>query len=185
MGLGLQGHCYRHGIERMITFVCGLSKSGKSTLINQADVAKIPADHVRASELLRKLHRPTVDLRAANVLSNQDILVDWLDNSLRSNPRLIVLDGHLLLETLDGPQLVPDQALTRLPITHVICIRGEPKEVADRRRGLPLTQSVDEIRDLMAIEEILARRFARLIRARLSTIGSADVASFHKALHGL
>jgi adenylate kinase len=169
----------------MITFVCGLSKSGKSTLIGQADISKIPADHVRASELLRKLHRPTVDLRAANVLSNQDILVDWLDNSLRSNPRLIVLDGHLLLETLDGPQFVPDQALRRLPITHVICIRGEPEEVADRRHGLPLTQSVDEIRDLIAIEEIQARRFARLIRARLSTISSSDVASFHNALHSL
>jgi adenylate kinase len=169
----------------MITFVCGLSKSGKSTLIAQGELAKIPADHIKASALLRDLNRPTVDLRASSVVGNQDILVDWLDHSLRSNPRLIVLDGHLLIETLDGPQLVPDVALKKLPITHVICIRGEPAEVAERRRGLPFTRSVEEIRDLIAIEELQARRFARLMRARLSTLTSDDLESFRSALRDL
>lgn len=166
----------------MITFVCGLSKSGKSTLIAQGELATIPADHIKASTLLRDLDRPTVDLRASNVVDNQDILVDWLDHSLRSDPRLVVLDGHFLLETVDGPQLVPDRALKKLPITRVICVRGNPAEIAQRRRGSSLTGSIEDIRDLTVIEESQARRFARLTRVKLLTVNSGDVAAFRSAL---
>jgi adenylate kinase len=111
-------------------------------------------------------------------------VVDWLTRSLKSNPRSVILDGHLMIETLDGPQLVPDAILKKLPITKVIYIHNEPEIVANRRVGLPLSRSVPEIGDLMAIEERQATRFARQIGAPLSTFSANDVFAFRTALRG-
>jgi len=165
----------------MITFVCGLSKSGKSTLIDQARSEGIVADHIKASAVLRDLGRPTLEARASDVIANQELLVDWLDRSIRCNPRRVILDGHFLIESLDGPQLVPDSVLKSLPVTKVICVHCEPKLIADRRAGSRFTQSLEEIEDLMAIEERQAARFARQIGAPISTVSATDVIGFREA----
>ena len=66
----------------MIIIVCGLSMSGKSTLISQADLARVPAEHVRASEVLRKLDRPTLGVAVEDLLANLSAVstreTDWV-----------------------------------------------------------------------------------------------------------
>jgi adenylate kinase len=166
----------------MIVLVCGLSMSGKSTLISQADLARVPAEHVKASKVLRGLDRPTVGLVADYVIANQSLLVNWLMQSLSDQPRSIVLDGHLLLETADGPQLIPDGVLRPLPIAGAIAIYDDPFLIAKRRKESPLTTCVQDIQDLTTIEELQARRFARLRRVKFAVVRANDVAEFEAAL---
>jgi adenylate kinase len=166
----------------MIVLVCGLSMSGKSTLISQADLARVPAEHVKASDVLRRLDRPTVGLAANDVLINQTLLVNWLMRSLNDQSRSIVLDGHLLLETPDGPQLIPEGVLRPLPIAGAIAIHDDPSLIAKRRKGSPLTTCIQDIQDLTTIEELQARRFARVRRVEFLALWATEVAKFEAAV---
>jgi adenylate kinase len=167
----------------MILLVCGLSMSGKSTLIAKADLARLAVEHVRASAVLHALDRPTVGLAVTDLLANQVLLVEWLMQSLGGQPRSIILDGHLLVETADGPQLVPDNALRVLPIAGVIAIHDDPLLVSERRKETPLTTRIEEIQDLTTIEELQAKRFARLRGVEFAVVRAADVTGFEAMVH--
>lgn len=91
----------------MLAIICGLSGSGKSYLIESANVASHGLTVVKASDLLRNGGYPTTNLQASDVSKNQRYIVDQLIG-LSACHRRIVLDGHLLIETREGPQLIAD-----------------------------------------------------------------------------
>jgi adenylate kinase len=167
----------------MIILACGLSGSGKTTLIAQATRASdLALNSIRASDILRHEGRPIVGLKASDVISNQEVIVDWLLRFQGANDGPILLDGHLLIETDDGPQLVPDRILAPLPLVGVIVVRNEPKVVAKRREDSFLTRSSLEIRDLMFIEMVHARQLARARAVPFSAIRGNDLAGFIAAV---
>lgn len=166
----------------MIILACGLSGSGKTTIIaHAARVSGLGLNHIKASDILRQEGRPITGLKASDVISNQELIVSWLLRYKSLNHGPILLDGHLLIETDDGPQLVPDRILAPLPLAGIIVVRIEPEVVAKRREDSFLTRSSLEIRDLMFIERVHARRLARARTVTFSAIRGDDFAGFAAA----
>ena len=109
----------------MIILACGLSGSGKTTIIaHAARVSGLGLNHIKASDILRQEGRPITGLKASDVISNQELIVSWLLRYKSLNHGPILLDGHLLIETDDGPQLVPDRILAPLPLAGIIVVRS-------------------------------------------------------------
>jgi adenylate kinase len=167
----------------MIILACGLSGSGKTTIIAKAARAcDFGLNPIKASDILREEGRPVVGLKASEAISNQKVIVDWLLRFQTASPGPILLDGHLLIETDDGPQLVPDMILAPLPLCGIIVIRSEPEVVAKRRKDTLLIRSSSEIRDLMFIEMVDARRLARARAVPFAAVRGDDFAGFTAAI---
>jgi adenylate kinase len=165
----------------MIIFACGLSRSGKSTLIDEAEIGAFGVGLLRASALLQAAGRPISRLRATDVLSNQTTFVAAVIKRMRTAENLLI-DGHLIVETIDGPQLVPETCLDPLPLAGIIVIEAHPSEVVIRREGTDLAISVEEAIDRMALERIQAQRLARRKGVRCTVVKCGDVANFRDAL---
>jgi adenylate kinase len=165
----------------MIIIACGLSKSGKTSLIERADFARLNCAHVRGGALLCNGYRPIEALRASDVITNQEFIVREL-LALEASSKRTLLDGHLLIETLDGPQLVPDSVLDPLPLSGLIVVVTDPKIVAKRRLGTRLTSAIEDISDLAQMEGLQARRLARRRRVPVVELDSQDVESLNRIL---
>jgi adenylate kinase len=165
----------------MIELVCGLSKSGKTTLIHHSNLGELGVSHVRASTLLASRARPTVGLGAADVYTNQTLLVQNLLDKVNSLDR-VVLDGHLLLETADGPQLVPKKSLDSLPIAGVLFVRTNLEVLASRRSANQLEAGINYLRFLSKFEEDYARFFADWRSVPFASIDSTDMIGFRASI---
>ncbi len=159
----------------MLILACGLSMSGKTATIEAANTSGGKFFiHLKASELLARAGRPIADLRAGDVTENQLALVQKISGVIKHMTAPIVLDGHLLIETVDGPQLVPEAILDPLPIIGVIAIESFPSDIVARRRELGITATADDIADLATLESVQANRLARRQKAEFSMIRSGD-----------
>lgn len=161
----------------MIIIACGLSKSGKTSLIQNARLEEFGISVVKGSSILSTSGRPVVDLTATETISNQQIIAEELSRLVQAESR-VVLDGHLLIETIDGPQLVPDVVLKRLPICGVVLIESDPVLISERRREGKLTTNIEEISDLAQMELLQAKRFARLLGVPFSKYIASEITEF-------
>jgi hypothetical protein len=110
----------------MLIVVCGLSKSGKSSLIKAAVAEGLDVPIVKASQLLGLSGRPIQALSASDALGNQPELMQLLAECVQEN-RPTILDGHLLIETLDGPQLVPEAYLIAVGLVGIVAVTAPPR----------------------------------------------------------
>jgi adenylate kinase len=165
----------------MLIVVCGLSKSGKSSLIKAAVAEGLDVPIVKASQLLGSSGRPTQALTASDALGNQPELMQLLVEYVRGN-KSTVLDGHLLIETLDGPQLVPEAYLTAVGLVGIVAVTAPPQTIASRRLETAFTTDPQEIGELGLIENIQARRMARIANIPFFEVGHLDVRAFTKAV---
>lgn len=161
----------------MMIVVCGLSKCGKSSLIKRASKSGLAVPSVKASQLLRTSGRPTQTLNAAEALKNQPELSNLLKQHVHGG-QPIILDGHLLIETIDGPQLVPETGLVPLGVIGIILVTAPKETIASRRAETKFTTNIEDIQDLATIECVHARRFARMQGVPFSQIDYLDVSDF-------
>jgi len=162
----------------MTVFVCGLSKSGKSTLIRDALVPRATFHHVKVSSLLRAAGRPVDSVEPKDFLENQFAFARAAVRTIADSPEPIILDGHLVVETTGGPQLVPDVCIDALPLSKLILVEDEPTNIASRRYGTGLSANPVEVKDLMALERFAAVRLARRRSIALSILKSGDSEGF-------
>lgn len=160
----------------MIILVCGLSRSGKTSAIREIIGTCVGLLHVRASAVLRENGGKINDLRISDIVSNQSILSQKINDEFSKLSSAVVLDGHLLLETLDGPQLIPDTCLQTLKLSAIFYLFEDAYTLAKRREGTKLTNSVEEIVELEGIEWLQAKRFARLNKIPIFRFRSSDKA---------
>lgn len=165
-------------------FVCGLSKSGKSHLIEAAIASGTKFRHVKASQLLRVAGRPLERIDAYLMLANQRVFLECALAMLVHSNEAVVLEGHLVIETTDGPQLVPDTSLDALPIVKLLLIEDDPNAIAARRLCTDLEAEPPEIADLMALERAAATRFARRRSLELLIMKSDRADTFANAVRG-
>jgi adenylate kinase len=173
-----------HKDTPLLIFVCGLSKSGKSHLVETAIASGAKFRNVKASELLRAAGRPLECIDACLMLANQRVFLESALAVLGHSNEAVVLEGHLVIETTDGPQLVPDTSLDALPISKLILIEDDPNTIAARRRFSELKVDHSEIADLMALERTAAVRFARRHSVELLIMKSENTDSFANAIRG-
>jgi len=166
----------------MLIVVCGLSKSGKSNLINAANEEGLDVPAVKASELLSLSGRPIQALTASEALGNQPELMHLLAEYVRAS-RHTILDGHLLIETVEGPQLVPEAKLIAVGLLGIVTVTAPPQTIASRRLETAFTTDPQDIHELGLIENIQARRMARIASIPFFEVSHLDVRVFTKAVH--
>jgi adenylate kinase len=163
----------------MIVIVCGLSGSGKSHLLDELDVEALGFIKIKASDILKSGNMPTTQLNINSVIINQRYLLSMIGKSDIQNAN-VLLDGHLLIETSEGPALVPDSFVLGLPVAAILNIVADPVEILRRR---PRKNSCpNEIRELIQIEAAHARRLATKKKIFYRAIADGSVKDLTSAL---
>jgi adenylate kinase len=123
-----------------IVGVFGISGVGKSTLIARAS-ENIPSLHVQASVLIKEgLADPTIHSEALRrrsgdqIGANQDILVEGFWRKVRAQHcRLIIFDGHLVVDTDIELYDIPGAIIRRLQLSLMVHVEDDAARIADRR----------------------------------------------------
>jgi adenylate kinase len=147
-------------VQFVIVLICGLSGSGKSSMIAALKLDDPSIVHIRASKLLSDAGKPIAHISKEDALLNQNALAELLAKELTTDAPLVLIDGHVLIETVAGPYLLSDDALNNLKINGVIFITADPELVSYRRQGTNMEASKEALSHLMQLEATQAQRFA-------------------------
>jgi adenylate kinase len=143
-------------------------------------IAAIAADsacvqHIKASSLLRETDRPVEKLTQSDAILNQKALAKSMDQQRWAKTELVLIDGHVLIETVSGPLLLPDEVLIDLKVEGIIFITADAHVVAARRIGSGMEMSETRIAEFMALEAERARSFAERMQLPYALIDSGDI----------
>ena len=169
----------------MIVLICGLSGSGKSSMIAALKSEDPSVIHIRASKLLSDAGKPIAHISKEDALMNQNALAELLAKELATDAPLVLIDGHVLIETAAGPYLLSDDALSNLKINGVIFIAADPELVSYRRQGTNMETSKEVLSHLMQLEAMQARRFADARGIQYARVDSGDVEAFKSKLSNM
>ena len=181
--------------EFQVIGVFGISGVGKSTLI--AEARKIAPDslHLQASALIKRgLDDPEINSEArrrrpgGQIRSNQDILLESFWRTVRAQPhRLVVFDGHLVIDTDREVVEIPLEVIASLRPSLMAHVEDDAEKIAARR-----FQDRDRVRPMRS-EEILekhqrlSRRLCEAYASALDTemlvCGPDDVERFRSVLN--
>ncbi|ESZ12411.1 ATP-binding protein [Mesorhizobium sp. M1148] len=143
----------------MRVFVAGLSKSGKTTRSLHAAEHIPELEYASISQLLRAAGGILPVATLADGLTNQRMAAEALSAYPRSKRHQIV-DGHALVETLEGPLLVPDSFFDEIAPDLLIHILDGPEQILARRVPGANFATTAEIAALTALEQAACERLA-------------------------
>ena len=107
--------------------------------------------------------------------TNQETLAALLARELPNDASLVLIDGHLLVETEDGPYLLPETALPNLKIDCVIFVAADPEVVSLRRKKVGAYVSKEAVSQLMRLEAEQAQRFAHARGIQCACVESGEI----------
>lgn len=143
----------------MRIFVAGLSKSGKSTRSRHAATMRSDLDYVGVSKLLKNtggiLPVRTID----DALLNQHKATEELQALPRQKPYQLI-DGHALIETAQGPFIVPDAFFDEVQPSLLVYVEDTPEDLYQRRSLLGMMEMPAELTALAAMERAVCERIA-------------------------
>ena len=115
--------------QRIIALV-GLSGVGKSTLLKKVG-KRIPFMHLQASQLIKgelgrksSVTRTSEELRNDVVIENQTLLITAFRREAAMYDGLVVLDGHVLVDTPNGLMEIPAACVRRTGSRALHCSPG-------------------------------------------------------------
>lgn len=124
-----------------VVTVFGLSGVGKSWMISRYAAASNVA-HVQASQLMRDARAAVVgqpvtseDLRRGPVLDNQTLLTDAFAKVLATEMRLIIFDGHCVVDVGDQPIEIPVDVIRQLQPSCIVLVHASADEIVRRRES--------------------------------------------------
>lgn len=154
--------------------VTGISGVGKTYTIT-ALMARAPTfRYVRASRILTEMGLPTTNLSASQTTVNQQAIASRL-KEMATKDVAIIIDGHAVIETVDGPVEASASQYDEMRITTIVNIRDASLVVRDRRLGKGQRNSDSDVEALQDAEEAASRHWANRIGARFAVIRSGDV----------
>ena len=171
----------RSDLDKMI-LVSGLSKSGKTQTLQRAAKFSLPIEHVKASTLLRAKNQPLSLLRYEEVINNQTVLLEALAEYPHELGTVRILDGHALIEAIEGPVLLPDWVFDRLSLCGIIVIIAPPEIIAHRRAGTDLEQRYATLERFQRLEETHCASQAERLSITFRTVVSGDAVELAKSL---
>jgi adenylate kinase len=170
------------GLSKMI-FVCGISASGKSSIVGAFTATNCEYIHVKGSWLLERAGRPIRSLNASEAEPNQQVLLDVLRTEQLIQP-LAILDGHITIETAGDLYVVPIWFFREAKISGIICIVNEPATIESRRREKGLSSNVS-INSLQESETSWARKRAEELGIAYFQIDANDPRGFEIAVSSI
>jgi adenylate kinase len=140
--------------------------------------------HVIASDLIRKAGGDIKPTNARAVEQNQIAILKGFERIRRRLAGYpILFDGHMVIETADGPHTVRDQVIDALEITHFCVILDDPERIQSMRYQSQTTEkSAAELADLQTLELNLTRRQAERTQRPFAEIQSGDLDAFERSL---
>ncbi|MGN6207959.1 ATP-binding protein [Asticcacaulis sp.] len=137
----------------------GLSGVGKSTVL--ANLAtEVDFLHLQASQLLKdgfarqKLAPPSSEeLRLGEVVNNQRLLIDSFHAATGTTAKLVILDGHLLIDGKSGITEIPATVFADIGVSKLIFLYAQPEAIAERRN-----KDVERLRPTHSISEIASHQ---------------------------
>jgi adenylate kinase len=141
----------------MKVFVAGLSRSGKTSRSRYAAANLPDVEYVSVSQLLRSAGSVFPVETLAEGLVNQRLAADALKSISAVRPHRLI-DGHALIETGEGPMLVPDWFFDELAPNLLICVSDRPEEILSRRSQAERDRQPAEVAALAAMERAACER---------------------------
>jgi adenylate kinase len=162
----------------MIVFLSGLSGVGKTTTAKAFVARHAQFKHVIASCLISRAGARTQPLDSADVKRNQEVLLREFTAIRRSFPEYyIMLDGHMVIETTRGEEIVGDEVIDGLAATHFIAIIDDPRRIySTRQHDLgEASLSLGELERLQDLEIVTTRRQAERRECPFFEVQSGEV----------
>lgn len=164
----------------MRIFVAGLSKSGKTTRSRYLTEQIADLDYVSVSSLLKSVRAlPVLTIQSA--LDNQRIATDLVLSQPRSSEHQLI-DGHALIETPEGPVIVPDYVFDEIAPDLIVYVRDNPEDILSRRKIAPALPTASEIASLADMEHAVCQRIASIRTVPLVVLASPTLQEFHMEL---
>jgi adenylate kinase len=163
----------------MRIFLAGLSRSGKTTRAVYAAEQISEVEYVSVSQLLSTAGCVLPVATLTEGLANQQTAAQTLLSHVRSR-RHQIIDGHALIETLEGPLLVPDKFFEAITPGLLIHIQDHPMRILARRT--PEGGTVEEIATLTQLEQIACKRIAARLGIALLTLEAPTPEDFSHEL---
>lgn len=180
-----------------VVAVFGISGVGKSTLVTQALEAVPEGAHLRASDLIKNgLADQTMNselLRRSSrgkVRSNQDIMLESFWRRVQAQPhRLIVFDGHLLIDTDDELVQIPQEIIAGLRPSLMVHVEDDIARIAarraqDGRRQRP-ARSKETLQGHQQLSRKLCEAYATALGCKMHICRPDEVISFTALLSAL
>jgi adenylate kinase len=163
----------------MRIFVGGLSKSGKTTCSRSAAECVPEVEYVSVSQLLEAAGCALPVATLSQGFANQGIAAQALLTHVQRRRHQIV-DGHALIETPEGPLLVPDKFFEAITPRQLIYIRDRPEQILRRRASGVAT--VAEIAALAQLEQAAFERIATRLDIPMLTLDAPTLKEFCQEL---
>lgn len=163
----------------MKIFVAGLSKSGKTTRSLYVASHNPEVEFVKVSQKLKEMggHVPALSLKEA--MENQCIAEKVL-LSIRSEKKHQIIDGHVLIETSEGPMIVGDHLFMSVSPDIIVYIQEAPDAIILRRR--PSALMPGEVAALSLMERAACERLAIKLRVPVVVFDSPTEQFFYEKL---
>ena len=165
----------------MRIFVAGLSKSGKTTRSHRAATVRGDLDYVGVSKLLKDTGGILPVHTINDAFLNQNKATEALQALPRQKPYQLI-DGHALIETAEGPFIVPDVFFDEIQPTLLIYVEDNPQDLYLRRLPLGMKQMPAELAALTAIERSVCERIAARRGIALVVLHSPTTEAFSDSL---
>jgi adenylate kinase len=161
----------------MKVFVAGLSRSGKTSRTQHAAANLRNIDYVSISELLRIAGGIFPVRTLIDGLFNQDRAAKALLAAAISLPHQLI-DGHALIETAEGPLIVPDWFFDKLAPNLIVYVHDEPEEILSRRPPTTYCNHAAEIAALSVMERAACARIATRLAIPLVSLDAPSLEEF-------
>jgi adenylate kinase len=183
-GRGIPFGAPHPGRTNMIVFLSGLSGAGKTTMARAITMRHPQFKHVIASDIIRNAGADTKPTNARAVEQNQIAILKRFEGIRQQLAGYSILfDGHMVIETADGPQIIRDQVIDALEITHFCVILDDPKRIQSTRyRSQKAKKSIAQLADLQTLELNLTRRQAERTDRPFAEIRRGDLDTFERSL---
>jgi adenylate kinase len=166
----------------------GLSGVGKSTLIKKV-CNDIPFQTLSASQLIKnqkETYTQHDELRFQDINDNQRLLVDGFKKNIDPKQKLILLDGHTVIETANGLIDISANVFREIGINQFIFLAEEADSILQRRskdksrkRSIVTTE---QINTYQTHTQIVTARISLELRVPLTIITSDDISTFKSIL---
>ncbi|QUS38085.1 hypothetical protein RPMA_03860 [Tardiphaga alba] len=166
----------------MIVFVAGLSRSGKTSRSRHAASAIQNVEYVSVSQMLVEAGRDLSVRTIRGALENQESAMGKLSTSPLFGYLHRLIDGHALIETGEGPMLVPDQFFDEIRPQSIISVQDSPELILSRRMETPSASRLQEIAALAVMERAACARTAARLGIPLVELMAPSVEQFTEAL---
>lgn len=124
--------------QRVIALL-GLSGVGKSTSLEKVG-KRVSFLHLQASQLIQdelvsqtSVTRTSEELRNGPIIDNQTHLINAFRKETATYNGLIVLDGHVIVDTVDGLVDIPADVFEELGVAHFIVLQELPHRIFKQR----------------------------------------------------